>query len=598
MKQEYDFSKASKGRFFRPNARFDLPDALGDGWLDHGGRTRRFIADETEKTLRAYRAQPNLVEEHAKHERDTAHGGYAHRQLFELVQNSADALVGSGGGSILVRLCNNHLYCADDGHPISTDGIRALMFSHMSPKRNTTEIGRFGLGFKSVLGVTNRPDFFGRTGSFRFDGQRAAQRISQVAPSEDYPVLRLPECISAKEEADRDEELAELMTWASNIVRLPLDTGGHDDLAKQIDGFPAEFLLFVNHVRHLTFEAADVERDIHAERRGDAISLDTGSGRSLWKCFRAVHVLSESALEDRRSLDDDGEVPIWWAAPLDRLNEPGDFWHFFPTQTKCLLAGILNAPWKTNEDRQNLLPGAYNDELIDAAARLVAKRLPELSDPSDPALHLDALPRRHEAGDTDQSDRLREAMDERLQGRPIAPDQEGHLRTIRELQYAPRLPDSEALQLWESVKERPLDWVHHRALVRERMAKVDRLYSHDGWPRQAPRASISEWLEALVKGATPKCANEASKAALRVAAAIPTPGRGHTFGKVVWTQAGRWVEPDPDSVFLPSTDHHADVNGQYLVHRQLASDPDALRDLKTLGIKPIGRRGVLPSHRQ
>lgn len=588
MREEYDFSKASKGRFFRPNARFDLPPALGaGGWLDHGGRVHEFIANETEKTLRAYRAQPNLVEEHAKHEHDTAHGGYAHRQLFELVQNSADALVESGGGSILVRLCDNYLYCADDGRPISTDGIRALMFSHMSPKRNTTEIGRFGLGFKSVLGVTNRPEFFGRMGSFRFDGERAAQRISQIAHCDDYPVLRLPECISAKDEADRDEELAEIMTWASNIVRLPLDSRAHDDLAEQVDGFPAEFLLFVNHVRHLTFEAGDVERDIHAERRGDAISLETGSGRSVWKCFRATHTLSDSAQEDRRSLDDSGEVPIWWAAPLDRLNEPGDFWHFFPTQTTCLLAGILNAPWKTNEDRQNLLPGPYNDELIDAAARLAARHLPELASPTDPALHLDALPRRHEAGDTDQSDRLREAMDQRLKDRPIAPDQEGHLRTLREVRYAPRLTDSEPLRLWESVGERPLDWVHHRALVRERMAKVDRLYSHDGWPRQAPRASTNEWLEALVERAPPKRANDASKAALRVAAAIPVPARGHTLGKIVWTQANRWVEPDPDAVFLPSADQHADVNGRNLVHRQLATDPDALRDLKTLGIKPL-----------
>ena len=77
-------------------------------------------------------------------------------------------------------------------------------------------------------------------------------------------------------------------------------------------------------------------------------------------------------------------MPVWWAAPLDRLNEPGYFWHFFPTKTASLLAGILNAPWKTNEDRQNLLPGPYNDELIDAAARMVARCLPDLASERDP----------------------------------------------------------------------------------------------------------------------------------------------------------------------------------------------------------------------
>ena len=103
-------------------------------------------------------------------------------------------------------------------------------------------------------------------------------------------------------------------------------------------------------------------------------------------------------------------MPIWWAAPLDRLNAPGQFWAFFPTKTASLVAGILNAPWKTNEDRQNLLPGPYNDELIEAAAKMVADELPRLTMQADPARHLDALPRRQESGDSDQSVLLRDCL--------------------------------------------------------------------------------------------------------------------------------------------------------------------------------------------
>ena len=57
------------------------------------GPLAEFIVEEAKKTLDSYRAQPRLVIEHANLEHDTAHGGYAHRQLFELVQNSADALL-------------------------------------------------------------------------------------------------------------------------------------------------------------------------------------------------------------------------------------------------------------------------------------------------------------------------------------------------------------------------------------------------------------------------------------------------------------------------------------------------------------------------
>ncbi|MYJ48258.1 MAG: hypothetical protein F4070_11565, partial [Acidimicrobiales bacterium] len=61
-------------------------------WCGPGDDLGRFISDQVQSTLDAYSVQPNLVVEHARQERDTAHGGYQHRQMYELVQNAADAL--------------------------------------------------------------------------------------------------------------------------------------------------------------------------------------------------------------------------------------------------------------------------------------------------------------------------------------------------------------------------------------------------------------------------------------------------------------------------------------------------------------------------
>ena len=412
MKREYDFSVAERGRFYRGDDEFRVPasDEKPD-WTGSTGEIGRFIVEEAKKTLSAYREQPRLIAEPASDEYGTAHGGYAHRQLFELVQNSADALLNSPSGkSILIRLTEGFLYCADDGDPIDKHGVRGLMFSRMSSKRNTAAIGRFGLGFKSVLGVTDAPEFFSRSGSFRFDRARAAERIAEVAQAERYPVLRLPEPIDPGKEKYQDEELGELMSWATNIVRLPLKPGAHDDLAKQIRGFPPEFLLFVDHVRYLTLEDGESSRDfILHDRQGD-LHLDTGEGIARWQRFNTTHRLSSEAEGDRPLLDDRGNVPIWWAAPVDRMTDPGQFWAFFPTKTASLVAGILNAPWKTNEDRQNLLPGPYNDELIETAARMIANELPGLTTDVDPARYLDALPRRQESGDSVQSIQLRSRL--------------------------------------------------------------------------------------------------------------------------------------------------------------------------------------------
>lgn len=594
MKREYDFSGAERGKFYRADAKLNLPRCPEPpDWAGPDNHLCDFITRETENTLRAYKEQPILVTEHARHEHDTAHGGYAHRQLFELVQNSADALAKvSDGRGILVRLTIDFLYCADDGKAIDEPGIEALMFSHMSPKRDTSEIGRFGLGFKSVLGVTEAPEIYSRSGSFRFDKKHAAERISRVAQAEHYPVLRLPIPVDAREVSEEDEDLRELMTWATNIVRLPLRPGATEDIAKQVQDFPPEFLLFVDHVRCLSLEHGERSRDFVLQRANDMLRLDADDGSSRWKCFKTEHRLSTRALEDRRSLDDSRSVPICWAAPLDQLNDHGYYWHFFPTKTASLLAGILNAPWKTNEDRQNLLPGPYNDELIDAAASMIAKHLPQLATEKDPALHLDALPRRHEDRDTEHSDRLRKRLDEKLQNSHIVPDQSGHLRTVTDIFYAPRELTQEQrveepLKKWEDFDLRPMDWLHHSALTRDRLAKINRLFPG---LNQAPRSSIQDWLEALVEGRVGAEAITASRTAVKVAAAIPAEKRRHTeLGEILLTQGSVWCAPDPDSVFLPFLDDQHE-NGHQLVHGELASDTETYDALKVLGIQHITPR--------
>ena len=341
-------------------------------WAGRDGLIGAYISEEAEKTLAAYRSQPNLIIEHANHEEDTARGGYARRQLFELVQNGADALSGTNSGRIHIRLTPTHLYCADEGQSIDRDGVRALMFSHLSPKRGTSEIGRFGLGFKSVLGVTDTPEFFSRAGSFRFDRAKAAQLIQPVAPDAvRYPVLRLPQAIDPWPESEKDGILSELMGWSVNIVRLALKLGAHDALAQQVGGFPPEFLLFVEHVSELVLQN-DTQGDFRTfslRCEDDNWLLDAGGTTTRWLLVKDTHRLSSNAKSDSRSLDDAEEVPISWAAPIDRLNDPGRFWAFFPTTTTSLLSGILNAPWKTNEDRQNLLPGVYNGRIALCSCR-------------------------------------------------------------------------------------------------------------------------------------------------------------------------------------------------------------------------------------
>jgi len=188
------------------------------------------------------------VDEDSGQEMNLAHGGYGKRQLLELVQNGADAILATPGGRIHVILTAEHLYCANEGDAIDEEGIRALLHAHISNKRGV-EIGRFGLGFKSVLGITDRPEFYCRQVSFGFDGAWSKTEISGVAPGRKrYPSLRLARLIDPQKAAVEDEVLSDLMTFATTVVRVPRTVGSSEWLSRDIEQFDPAFMLFSPHV--------------------------------------------------------------------------------------------------------------------------------------------------------------------------------------------------------------------------------------------------------------------------------------------------------------------------------------------------------------
>ena len=198
--------------------------------------------------------------------------------------------------------------------------------------------------------------------------------------------------------------------------------------------------------------------------------------------------------------------------------------------------------------------------------------------------------------------------------RPVVPDQDGRLRPATDLACSPLEPTSDfqpALQRWASYENRPKDWVHHRALTRNRLARLERLHMY-----QMPKASIRQWLEALVgdprspqtaysggaqasaqinhllstgkdigEDEAEELAVEASKAAIQTASLVPTDSRGRSenLGRIILASDGRWLVPDPDVTRLRG---ETISSTGIFVHERLESDHETLTALRELGIRP------------
>ena len=74
-----------------------------NNWAGPDSPICRHVELQSQRCLEAYRSNPLLVTEHANIERAVAQGGYGHRQLYELIQNSADALIRKNESSEAAR---------------------------------------------------------------------------------------------------------------------------------------------------------------------------------------------------------------------------------------------------------------------------------------------------------------------------------------------------------------------------------------------------------------------------------------------------------------------------------------------------------------
>lgn len=533
---------------------------------------------------------PRDVEEHANIERSTAHGGYGRRQLYELVQNGADAILAATGsaGRIEVRLTEQTLYVANEGEPVDRGGIEAILASHVSRKRSS-EIGRFGLGFKSVLEVSKTPQFFSRSVSFDFDADWAASTIAKVVPkAQAYPTLRLARTLDAAAAGQQDPHLDDLMSWATTVVRLPRNLGPAKWLNEDLASFPAEFLVFAPHVKVLVLEDVEsgTKRVVRSEATSERITVHDEETSAEWRVFQSVHTPSAEAREDAGELADRGKIPIIWAVPTGGRAERGQFWAFFPTEYQTTLSGILNAPWKTNEDRQNLLNGRFNAELMLAAAQLIAESAPLLRSDEDPGKHLDLIPARGRESPNWADDLLTQEVYREASERAFLPDQKGALRQPAALRLIPSGVSAEAQDLWSSSRTSPVDWCHHTTATRPRHSRTERLVGADAVP------SVVGWLESLIVKKTPA----ESIVALQVLKNLLQDQPGAVASqlrraRVLMTIDGEFLAPSPDAIFLKTGS--ADPDSLQYVHPKVAANKLALDALRSFSIGPADAAGAL-----
>lgn len=576
----------------------------------------RKLESQFQQTLDAYRAKPELITEHANHEESIRTGGYANRTLLELVQNAADALSSAdqshddesrGRVEIVLDTKNEVLYCANAGRPFTTKGLVAITMAHLSDKRGD-EIGRFGLGFKSVLAVTPSPQVFSRSISFGFNADRARLELAKIAEAPRFPVLRTAVQLDPIAAFDDDPILAELASWASTVIKLPAATN-----LERIDGeirdFASEFLLFVNAVRSVRlrivgdgkFKATHISRDL-GDGRLRIEGLD-GEGQDWWVLDR-MHAPSDEARRQVGQAVSRDEVKVTVAVPAEQKHlRIGQFWSYFPLQDKTSASALFNAPWSVNDDRTTLLRNYYNREILATVAAMFVELLPHVRTDDDPAAHLDFMPARgretHGFGD----ELLTTHVPVIAAAGQLIPDATGALRNgsaLRPLDFEVSF-DGEVHHGWSNSPNTGDDVPHWRSYAnRTRATRLRDLYSASAnrdldpsardYKRaldKLPKRGLLSWLREWADGPDPVSAANALRTVVRNSSL-----EGIEAAKVIPTSAGLRSLADHRVVFL-QREADLDIEDAVFVSPAFLLQKDVERILQDRGFRNLDPQAIL-----
>lgn len=582
------------------------------------GTLHRELEKQFEQTLSAYRAQPQLVTEHANHEESIRTGGYANRTLLELVQNAADALSGHDGREpddlagrveIVLDAEKGVLYCANAGSPFTAEGLVAITMAHLSAKRGD-EIGRFGLGFKSVLAVSAAPQVFSRSISFGFNAERARTELSAIVEAPRYPILRTATQLDPPIEFESDRVLADLAGWATTVIKLPSATN-LDRLADEIRNFSSEFLLFVNAVRSVRLRIIDKEsfETTHTSRVLEdgrlRIEGPDGHGQDWWVMDR-MHSPSAEARREVGEAVSRAEVKVTVALPAQQKNlQTGQFWSYFPLQDTTSASALFNAPWSVNDDRTTLLRNDYNREILSTVSQMFVELLPNVRTEEDPAVHLDFMPARARTseiksfGDSFMTTHVPviAAADS------LIPDANGLLRNgheLRPLDFEVSL-DAEVHRDWSASSHTGDDVPHWRCYsTRTRATRLRDLYVASADPdldaasRDTKRAldslmkrGILSWLREWAEGPDPSSAANALRTVDRNGSI-----KGIEKAKVIPTSAGMRALFDHHVVFL-QREADLQIEDAVFVSPSFLRQKDVERILQRRGFRNLDPQAIL-----
>ena len=277
--------------------------------------------------------------------------------VFELLQNAEDAQA----SQIQFTLFDDRLEITHDGLPFDESDVRAICGVGESTKADDlTQIGTFGIGFKSVYVYTSAPEIHSGDENFRIEHYI---RPHAVEPRE----IQEP--------------------WTTLFV-LPFDRENINpetavqEIGKRLgDELSTTTVLFLRHLKEIAYKLPGcygTYRRRETDNHGAMRQVEVGHEDENWLIFERPVPVPDNSIS----------VPVEVAFKLepngtDRITqiEESPLVVYFPTERDTRLGFLIQGPYRTTLARDNIPhDDEWNQKLISETAELVVDSLQQLKD--------------------------------------------------------------------------------------------------------------------------------------------------------------------------------------------------------------------------
>ncbi len=289
--------------------------------------------------------------------------------IYELLQNAEDALARRtdwrGSRAVSFDLDASTLRVSHFGVPFDEADIRGVCGIGQGTKK-LTDIGRFGIGFKSVFAFTDRPEIHSGSEDFAIESFVWPIATDPIARARDETVISIP--LQEGDDAAKKNAIADALSRLGTTSLLFLRE--IEEIRWAVDGIPVGFYL-----REAEQEGVNVQRVTVVGQKSEEPEVD-----DEWLVFsRPIHT------EDGEL---GGHVELAWLTGQDegdrkglRAVKPSQLVVFFPTVVETHLGFLIQGPYRTTPSRDNVPPrDEWNRMCVRETGTLLVESLQWLRD--------------------------------------------------------------------------------------------------------------------------------------------------------------------------------------------------------------------------